>query len=243
MGELRKYRWDTRRVHKRRENFITQLDIFDYVVITIIFALWVIILRFGLILAVTTTHCIEAFATFGQTESTPSIFDSGASISAWLAFFWTIVAASRFRAKQSFALWAAWHGVVLSMIGLLWVSCFFLTPSSIITAPDGVVDTRHMIRAQVDGETIYEPYRNYRNKYGHWQQGSVHDWTYQRCVWLDEGLVMDWDIRNIEDYNEYKSDEWFERPKQVRSWPDHLPVMSFIKSSGFQLNGNRRIPA
>lgn len=226
-----------------REATSHQLDIFDYVTLILIMAIWLLVLRFSLIFAVTTVSCVEQFANFGRTASLPySVFEIATLTTSLLGVFWILIAIRRFRVKQSMWTWAAWHGVVLIAILILWTACLSLTSNQALKPPDGILNTRPVIKTTANGETIYETERHFLARFAEWERGNVSYQTEPKCVWLDESLVMDYDIQSVENYEAYSRGETlYHQQPYLMPRPEKLTLSNLAAQSGFSIFGKRAI--
>ncbi len=242
MEQRQVYRWNKRRAVKLGWASWVDFDIFDFSVLALIFTLWLLILKFSFFYANTSLVCAESFANFGRTTpQSMSVFEIGVLLSFLLGLFWTIIALARFKDWPSIGAWALWHGTIFASIALLWAGCFSLTSKHTYPMPDGVLKTVPFIEATHNGETIYEPYKDYNPKMGTWEFGSGDRFISEKCVWLDDGRVNDNHMYRMEDYEAYLQNDYMLPRLQKPHSKEKLTFLNFMSQAGLSLFGQRPI--
>ena len=173
MGTDKTYRWNRRRTKKsKREELL--FDVFDFIILILIFAMSFISLRLLFIFEVVHTPCVELFVTLGQVDGNIPIFTSTYYISILMGLFWGCVTLDKILQGNNSWMRIAWHSIMFSCIFFLAVANRSLVSHKDITPPDGTV---------VVEVTNSEPHAvGYKD--GFWCASGV-----PTCVWLDRNEV------------------------------------------------------
>jgi len=187
MGCDKKYRWQIRRDKKSRLYKSFRLDIFDWVMMILIFTIFFLSLRLFFIFQTVSAPCVELLITLGKSSTYPSIFELTYFISLLMGLFWLCVTLGRLFAKRDHRGLIAWHIILGISIVLLAFMNWNMTSLSYVAPPDGVmvvedvtpINTKAGISWQTPDITQWAEYRD-----GQWYAVGA-----QACIWLDEGKV------------------------------------------------------
>lgn len=209
MGESRKYRWETRKAKQSRaRSKILNRDLFSLqcVLLTFIFFLWIVGARIIMMIALTTTPCIEAAARFGANPDGPSVFEQFLTLTQLGIALWLVLSLTHWRALRKI-IPALFHGALLGCLVFLHISFFHLTlPGT--QAPDGYLNVKSMVLSAVDGKAEYNARIRTLPQFEQWVQGTANPKSYDstpyyqnlECVWNDKGLVSDLSLKRVDEY-------------------------------------------
>ncbi len=187
---MRNYRWDKRRAQKAKRKPKFQFDIFDFVLLVLLFAFGGVLIRLFYIYAVTISSCADLASNFGAGPSSPIAFKQMFTISLLLFVFWITLMVFRPKRPRTIANFT-YNGTMLLGILMIGYSAYHMSiwdkpnvPDGTLAVTDGVWSLEHngyfwnpiplrtMEYFNVDGDIVYEP--QYRT---------------QKCVWLDTGMI------------------------------------------------------
>lgn len=194
MGVRKTYRWDKRR--KRRRSGSSDLLIFQMIALMLVFAIWLIFWRLPSLMALTSQHCIEAVAAFGQTESMPPVFEYNARICLALIGFIAATSIAHWHALKT-NLWQLAFQLVLVISAFILYSLNHALTIENNSPPDGFVQVQRTIESVLDDGTIVTT--SYNRQLPELAAGAtlqqVKDgriWIEAfdtNCVWLEQKVI------------------------------------------------------
>ncbi len=187
MGTAKTYRWERRRRKQADKQKFAFLDIYDLVILILVFAMSFISLRLLFTFEVIQAPCTEMLMTWGQVNGNWPVFKICFVISLLIGLYWLCVTLSRILAGKSGWRLISWHIVMFITIFFLALFNRAVTSGEPITPPDGTMVVEYLVPKETSQGTEWVSYDepHFREvKNGVWYAGGN-----QACVWLDENKI------------------------------------------------------
>lgn len=184
------YRWDKRRARKDKLNLRPSLDVFDLVLLSLIFTIGVVLFKFLMVYAIITMPCADYAANFGVGFANPPAFKIMFYISILMLGFLLTLVICEPRRRNSIPN-IIWQFVLLLCILLMGHSSFHMSIWGKSAFPDGTIAVANGIWGTKNGERVWSSIPLNPQIYELVGGGIGIDQEYraQRCVWLNDGLV------------------------------------------------------
>lgn len=206
---------------------------FQVLLIIFIFFTWLIWTRIFSLFGLTTSHCVEQAATFGNFNKLPEIYTLLSHLVVLMAIFWVTITVSFWRA---FRHWMT-YGIHLALL----ISLFFLF-SEFRTmrlgeglSPDGTLTVQRMIMDSAVSPPQFFPYPDRYADKGHWKfvesRNKILDqggYYLPECVWLDRNLITQNWSRDIPGYAAASTDEKEKLSREMEYYNIDWDDLSFL---------------
>ncbi len=194
MGTAKTYRWERRQQAKSKAWKLASLDIFDLVILILVFAMSFLSLRLFFMFDVIRAPCAEMFITFGQTGDHAPLFKLTYWISLLMGMYWICVTLGRILNRKSSWPLISWHIIMFISIFFLAVFNRSLTSSNPVIPPDGMMVVERLIPEKTPSSTIWKS--KAEPSYQKYKDGIWYAWGDQACVWLDENKISYADLES-----------------------------------------------
>lgn len=187
MGRDNLYRWEKRRQKTLKTDKAFHMNLFDWVMLILVFFMLFFSIRLFFIFEVVTAPCTELILTAGQHLGYPPIFQLTFIISLLIGSFWLCVTLHRIFTRSAHWALIGWHCIMFISAAFLIIANWNLTSSSYVNPPDGIMVVENVTPNITEtGVTWPTPpelgWSDYRD--GRWYARGT-----QACIWLDENKV------------------------------------------------------
>lgn len=187
---MHEYKWDKRRARNDRLSRHLSLDVFDLVLLCVIFTIGVVLFKFLIAYTFNIMPCADYAANFGAGFTGPPAFKIVFNISILLFVFWLTLIISHPKRRNSISN-IIWQSILLLSILLMGHSAFHMSIWGKSTPPDGTLAVADGVWGMRGGEKVWaniplDP-QIYEPIYG--GVGFEQEYRTQRCVWLSDGLI------------------------------------------------------
>ena len=163
------------------------MNIFDWVMLTLVFFMLFFSIRLFFIFEVVTAPCTELILTAGQHLAYPPIFQLTFIISLLIGLFWLCVTLHRIFTRAAHWALIVWHLIMFISVLMLVIANWNITSSSYVKPPDGVMVVEN-VRPNITPTGV-----NWLSPQAiHWSDYRNDQWYArgsQACIWLDENKV------------------------------------------------------
>jgi len=187
MRSGRLYRWERRRQRLAKTSRFAFLDIFDLVILILVFAMSFISLRLLFTFEAIQATCAELILSWGQVNGNWPVFKICFFISLLMGVYWLCVTIGRVLSGKTNWRLIFWHVIMFIIIFFLATFNRSLVPSQSVNPPDGTLVVEYLIPEVTLQGTAWVSYGEPR--YKRIKDGIWHTWGDKACVWLDEGKV------------------------------------------------------